>query len=77
MRGSLLLALYSWHRSDKLHLRLSSFLVSRSTSGIPVQQTTSYIYAEHHQCCPVVLSHSDTIDFNRLLHCYLQRSVWR
>ena len=35
MRGSLLLALYSWHKSDRLHLRLSSFLVKRSTSGMP------------------------------------------
>ena len=33
--GSLLLALYSWHRSERLALRRSSFLVSRSTSGMP------------------------------------------
>lgn len=43
MRGSLLLALYSWQRSDKLHLRLSNFLVRRSTSGMPAYTTLLFV----------------------------------
>ena len=38
MRGSLEEARYSWHRSARLARLLSSFLVSRSTSGKPDQE---------------------------------------